>query len=354
MDDDYDLTQRDLERIDHTSKRVIDDAYDQRRKDGLRYKHLSEVKAKRHVRNKNKRARRVHERIGDNTRRRYGWNVKTNFRNPCTCYEVGGRFSPGDVLPSAESLMYQATSRREEEILIRLVDRASRYVLENKSRFLVVEYGQKWNGWRYYRGQTKDYNNDIKVLLDGDISDKIHALNSLSNKDDILGLAAINDLCSLEIDEAGELELLVGGNERKFGPRKRRLKSKRKSIMRELVCRIPDDERVVNDVDDLRSAIRSIVRKEAKADHYVVEADGRSDLFLYLLKETQSRFDRGFVVDPDRMVKLDYARVKRGALDLLDDVREYLKHAIVVSSNGNGQESKDKPPYINNRLLVNF
>ncbi len=105
MDDDYDFTERDLERIDHTSKQVIDKTYDSRRKDALRYKHLAESKAKRHVKNKNKRARRLHDRMGDSRRRRYGFNRNKIFVNPRTCYEVGGRFSPRDVLPNVESLL---------------------------------------------------------------------------------------------------------------------------------------------------------------------------------------------------------------------------------------------------------
>ncbi len=353
MDED-DFTERDLERRDHARKIDVDEARKDSRKSALQYKYLSEAKAKRDVKNKNKRARRVHEKIVGSKRRRW-WSVNKNFTNPHTCYGLGRCVSSKDVLPNVESLLYQANSRREEEILIRLVDRASRYVLDNKSKFLVVKHIGRYDEWNYrYVESQKDNSKQINTLVTGDLYSKIHVLNILSNKNDIPGLTAINSLCSLEIDEDGELELMVCGNDRKYGPRKQRLKSRRNNIRRDLVCRIPEDERVVQGVDDLRNAIFSIIRREAKADHYSVEANGRSELFLYLLKETQSRFDRGFVVDPDRMVRLDYAKVKRGAVVYLSDgVREYLKDASIVSLTSNGVGQRDsKPQYVNLRLLV--
>ncbi len=360
------------------------------------------AKARRDTQKKNTRVRKLYVKL-HRFHRSYCWRgiwrhddqeplARTNFNvpNKYTCYAVGRRSSPQRTPQELESLCNVAvdiphdpdleyevsrliewesdllqklmdTTRQRTLLLFDLVDAATDYVVTAKG---MLEDPERERHWLMRSNKTRERN--LRKLDAEDVSKRVEALNYFAQFGDIPQLEVIEYLAATEgytqhydhermsLGERAEYDFLAAETPKMCGLGKVKLKRARHAPKRKLEQMLRPEERVVVDHSGLFRAVNAIVGRRAKAHHFAITTpNGNGELFDYLLKETQSRVDRGFFVDPLRVVLLQYGHVRRTVNEIVgDDVGEYLEcvHAAVGSNGKTEENGNRKPQYVNTHL----
>ena len=347
-----------------------------RHQESLQWQAREIVKAKRDTKKKNERHRKVLQGI----KSRFRWSSKKGWHDPrkdaentpnqYTTYHLGRRSNYDLEMPkenghfphpSRTEISFDQLGNREFTLLNRLIDSATDYVLDpqrHTEMTAVPKKEMRGDGeFRWVSKATEKRNRRHQCALeDGDLHQRIEALNYFSPNGSIPRLSVINELVhvdqdDLEMQDADfeERYAIQGTSRRSYGPRKEKLKRKRSGRSKAMIATSEGiEKRVLEDAEDLLGALRNIVDRRAKADHFVVAANGTSDLVSYLLRETQSRVDRHFSVNPRRMLVLDYAQVRRKAADLVTDINQFLSgaHAALHGDQSSHADDSRKPAYL--------